>query len=135
MTVYEGEIWCLCTVTFGQKNSKLNSRPVYCLQLLRYTNFLWLSEDWLKIVWWLSELTAWCKFFIMSTEFDKNISVWRYDCTDHKIGFDFFMRLVKWPKIAVKKCQNLIFKVNFQCQKSSASFIEEYQFCLRKKSR
>jgi hypothetical protein len=29
-TVYEGEIWCLCTVTFG---SKLNSRPVYCLQL------------------------------------------------------------------------------------------------------
>ena len=27
---YEGEIWCLCTVTFGQKNSKLNGRPVYC---------------------------------------------------------------------------------------------------------
>ena len=39
-----------------------------------------------------------------------------------KNGFDFFMRLVKWPKIAVKKCQNLIFKVNFQCQKSSGSF-------------
>ena len=39
-----------------------------------------------------------------------------------KNGFDFFMRLVKWPKIAVKKCQNLIFKVNFQCQKSSESF-------------
>ena len=62
------------------------------------------------------------KFFIMSTEFDKNISDWRYDCTDHKNGFDFFMRLVKWPKIAVKKCQNLIFKVNFQRQKSSESF-------------
>ena len=58
----------------------------------------------------------------MSTEFDKNISDWRYDCTDHKNGFDFFMRLVKWPKIAVKKCQNLIFKVNFQRQKSSESF-------------
>ena len=39
-----------------------------------------------------------------------------------KNGFDFFMRLVKWPKIAVKKCQNLIFKVNFQRQKSPESF-------------
>ena len=61
------------------------------------------------------------KFFIMSTEFDKNISDRRYDRTDRKNGFDFFMRLTKWPKIAVKKCQNLIFKVNFQCQKSSES--------------
>ena len=32
-TVYEGEIWCLCTVPFDPKSSKLNSRPVYCLQL------------------------------------------------------------------------------------------------------
>ena len=24
---------CLCTVTFGQKSSKLNSRPVYCSRL------------------------------------------------------------------------------------------------------
>ena len=32
--------WCLCIVTFGQKVPKLNSRPVYCLQL--YGNlFLW----------------------------------------------------------------------------------------------
>ena len=44
-----------------------------------------------------------CKFFIMSTEFDKNISDGRYDCTDYKNDFDFF--LVKWPKIAVKKSQ------------------------------
>ena len=35
---------------------------------------------------------------------------------------NFFMRLVKWPKIDVKKCQNPIFKVNFQCQKSSEPF-------------
>ena len=47
------------------------------------------------------------KFFIMSTEFDKNISDWSYDCTDHKNDIDFFMRLVKWPKIAVKKSQIL----------------------------
>ena len=45
------------------------------------------------------------KFFIMSTEFDKNISDWSHDCTDHKNGNDFFMSLVKWPKIAVKKSQ------------------------------
>ena len=32
-TVYEGEIWCLCTVTFAPKDPKLNSRPVYCLRL------------------------------------------------------------------------------------------------------
>ena len=32
-TVYEGEFWCLCTVTFGQNGPQLNSRPVYCLKL------------------------------------------------------------------------------------------------------
>ena len=47
-------------------------------------------------------------------------TVWG-SCTDHKNAFDFFMRLVKWPKIAIKKSQNLIFKVNFQRQKSSES--------------
>ena len=62
------------------------------------------------------------KIFIISTEFHKNISDWSYDCTDCKNGIDFFMRLVKWPKIDVKKCQNLIFKVDFQCQKSSEFF-------------
>ena len=46
-----------------------------------------------------------CKFFIMSTEFDKNISDWCHDPTDHKNGNDFFMGLIKWPKIAVKKSQ------------------------------
>ena len=30
------------------------------------------------------------RFFIMSTEFDKNISDWRNDCADHKNGFDFY---------------------------------------------
>ena len=62
------------------------------------------------------------KFFIMSTESDKNISDWSHVCTDYKNGIDFFMRLAKWPKIAVKNYQNLIFKVNFQHQKSSKSF-------------
>ena len=45
------------------------------------------------------------KFFIMSMEFDKNISDWNHDCTDHKNGIGFFMWLVKWPKIAAKKSQ------------------------------
>ena len=43
-----------------------------------------------------------CKVFIMWTEFYKNISDWIHDYTDHKNGIDFFMRLVKWPRIAVK---------------------------------
>ena len=30
---YEREMWSLCTVTFGQKVLKLNSRPVYCSRL------------------------------------------------------------------------------------------------------
>ena len=30
---YKEEIWCLCTLTFDQKVPKLDSRPVYCLQL------------------------------------------------------------------------------------------------------
>jgi hypothetical protein len=62
------------------------------------------------------------KFFIMSKEFNKNISDWSHSRTDHKNGIDFFIRLVKVPKIAVKKCQNLIFKVDFQRQKPSESF-------------
>ena len=37
---YEGEIWCLCTVTFGQKVPKLNCRPVYYSRL--YSNPFWL---------------------------------------------------------------------------------------------
>ena len=61
-----------------------------------------------------------CKFFIMSTEFDKNISA--MIALIKKKGFDFFTRLVEWPKIDVKKCQNLIFKVDFQRQKSFESF-------------
>ena len=46
------------------------------------------------------------KFFIMSMKFDKIILDWSHYCTDYKNGLDFFFRLVKWPKIAVKKSQN-----------------------------
>ena len=38
------------------------------------------------------------KFFIMSTEFDKNISDCSYDCTDHKNGIDFFWDLLNGQK-------------------------------------
>ena len=73
----------------------------------------------------LLQLNCLFKFFIMSMEFDKNISDWGYDGTDHKNGIGFFLRLVKWPKIVVKKCQNLIFKVIFQRQKSAESFLKK----------
>ena len=43
--VYEGKIWCLCTVTFDQKISKLNSRSVYCSRLYSMSdNLFWGAE-------------------------------------------------------------------------------------------
>ena len=47
-------------------------------------------------------------FFNMSMESDKNISTWSPDCVDHKNSTHYYMKLVQ--KIAVKNCQNLIFK-------------------------
>ena len=38
------------------------------------------------------------KFFIMSLEFDKNISDWSHDCTDHKTGIDFSWDLLSGQK-------------------------------------
>ena len=58
-TVYKGEFWCLCTVTFGRNGPKMNSRPVYCSRLYstyrvtrpntRYSNAQY---------WWLTEVSA-----------------------------------------------------------------------------
>ena len=62
------------------------------------------------------------KFFIISTQFDKNISDWSHDCTDHNNDNDFFMRLDKWLKIDVKKCQNLIFIVENPTNLSKINF-------------
>jgi hypothetical protein len=45
--VYEGEIWCLCTVTFGPKSPKLNSRSVYCLRLYS----IWKSITFWIFIW------------------------------------------------------------------------------------
>ena len=53
--------------------------------------------------WFWSNWAVLGKFFIMSTEFVKNIWDWSHDCTDHENDIGFFMRLVKWPNIAVKK--------------------------------
>ena len=38
------------------------------------------------------------KFFIMSTEFDKNISDWGYDSTDHKNVIDLSWDLLNGQK-------------------------------------
>ena len=122
------------------KSLKVSSKNLICyFHSSGYSIWLWSGNQWqhssVILHWmkdWIVEGSDYRKFLIMSTEFDKNISDWSYDCTDCKTGIDFFMRLVKWPKIAVKKCQNLIFKVNFQRQKSSKSLwkkkiVEEYQ--------
>ena len=52
----------------------------------------------------------------------KNISGWNPDYTDDKNSNGFYIRLVKWTTIPVKKCQNLIVKVNFQRLKPSKFF-------------
>ena len=69
------------------------------------------------------------KFFTMSIDFDKNISNCSPDCADCKNTIDFFfIKLVLiWSKIAVKKCQNLIFKVNFYCQ-DPPNFPDDFLF-------
>ena len=43
------------------------------------------------------------KFFTISTEFDKNISDWSLDYTNHKNGIDICLRLVKCPKNSCQK--------------------------------
>ena len=65
-----------------------------------------MDAEFLKRVIKMPQLDPDDKFFIMSTEFDQNISDWRHDYTDYKNDLDFFFKLVKWPKIAVKKSQN-----------------------------
>ena len=51
-TVCEGEIWCLCTVTFGPKSIKLNSRPVYCSQLYGNTHELVQEAKHCRAIGW-----------------------------------------------------------------------------------
>ena len=121
--------------TTHRTNISNHVRPSLSLKLLNnYLDFQVVLDknkdkmapvDWcpsMRLSTWSDMVANIGKFFTMSTEFNKNISDWNYDYTDHKNGIDFFMRIVKWPKIDVKKCQNLIFKVNFQHQKSFKSF-------------
>ena len=63
---YEGEIWCLCTVTFDQKVPKLNSRPVYCSRLygMYYsTKFFHCTVRWQAIYIKLLDLMTTLIFF------------------------------------------------------------------------
>ena len=45
-----------------------------------------------------SEVCSHSKFFIMSTEFDKNILDWRHDYTDYKNDLDFSSELLNGQK-------------------------------------
>ena len=58
--------------------------------------------DWLNLPLFNLEAAS-SKFFIISTEFNKNIIERSHGCQHHKNEIDFFMRLDKWPKIAVNK--------------------------------
>jgi len=67
------------------RHSVLSSRQIHFAVHYIRANYLYVQ---LVIVY------CGCKFFIVSTEFDKNISDGSHDCTDHKNGNDFFMSLM-----------------------------------------
>ena len=90
--------WRVATLTWSSQFSINLEKKIY------YTYTYYESEIWLMRLFPRPKSHI-SKFFIMLTEFDKNISDWRHDCTDYKNDLDFFLRLVKWPKIAVKKSQ------------------------------
>ena len=46
LLTYEGEIWSLFSVTFGQKSSKLNSRPVFSSRLQGMYNICSVVENY-----------------------------------------------------------------------------------------
>ena len=78
----------------------INKLPV---EILHQFPFHWIHHCPPFSRWFWSHWAVLGKFFIMSTEFVKNIWDWSHDCTDHENDIGFFMRLVKWPNIAVKK--------------------------------
>ena len=78
-TVYEGEIWCLCTVTFDQKFPKLNSRLVYCSRL--YCIYYFGNKKMRRfpictlhthIAWYVKR--AWWQFSFLSADSESIIS-------------------------------------------------------------
>ena len=80
-TVHVGEIWCLCTVTFCPKSSKLNSRPVYCSRLYGNLKELQIGTNFsLRISNWFCYLF----FYVFGRS-----SIWM--CRISNNCFDFFM--------------------------------------------
>ena len=69
--VYEGEIWCLCTMTFGQKVPKLNSSLVYHLRLYGGSN---LSENW--VVYDLQSSQTWTELIIVTDNCQIRMLYW-----------------------------------------------------------
>ena len=84
------------------KKEKLGNN-IFLINFLRFISMEPFTTFWKCIIF--DGIHCNYKFFIMSMEFDKNISDWRHYCTDYKNDLDFFLRLAKWPKIAVKKSQ------------------------------
>ena len=60
---------------------------IICGSLLHVKIFYMKTKSLMVLCPYFLKSMASRKFFIMSTEFDKNISDWRYDCTHCKNGF------------------------------------------------
>ena len=65
-----------------------------------------LSIDFHRSKLWKHPQNTNSKFFIMSMEFDKNISDWRHDCTDYKNDLDFFPRTCEMAKYSRQNFSN-----------------------------
>ena len=87
------------------------------LKFLHYVNLSWKATafNFTILLTWLDHVPV-VEILLKSSSYNlvvtfssfqrnliKKISDWMYDCTDYKNDFDFFITLVKWWKIAVKK--------------------------------
>ena len=93
---YKGEMWCLCTMIFGQKVSKLNSRPVYCTRLygIQKTLFLINPLNSLLKIWTLctyKNILLVCMYSTMSLSL-ANFTIW----TDSIIVYAQWARVIHY---------------------------------------
>ena len=93
--------------------SMMTSKQAQSFSTLSYHRALHCIGHWTPLIHWqgIVEISGAPVSF---SSYQRNLidSDWGYDCTDHKNVIGFFMRLVKWPKIALKKYQiRMIFDV------------------------
>ena len=94
-----------------------------CLQVIQN------KRPWCWAVAYVTAGWAHAEFFPLSTESNKKkVSEWSQDCTDYKTSLDFFMTLLKWPKMDVKKC----LRIRHHLRKLSVSTVRCWHVLMKK---